>query len=253
MTKFKYIILKTPSKLIQSDVITDAISIVELFKQHETLVNFFKNLELKVHGILPSKDPVYLSVNDLCILTRKCVIFTNYENKVLNNHRLEMAATLSRFYPLDRMCYINFPATLSAKDVLEINDTFYVSISNETNMEGAEKFKEHAEKWGFKVIIITNSEGSLRKNLNYLEHNNMLIKEGYALPEEFKEFNLITVPLHEESAIGSIWANDTIIMPKDCETVWSQLVNLNKYVVVKMNDSEFRKLNIKLNELVALF
>lgn len=254
MKKFKYAIIKSPSQNIQGVDGVEDISVSELFRQHETLVSFLKNIDLKVHGVPPSIDDLnYIRINELCIPTRKCVIFSNVDNKVLNNYRTELVAHFSRFYPLDRMHYINFPATISAKDVLMVNDTYYVSISDYTNIEGAQRFSDILSSYGFRVIIVNNSDAPLKDYLNYIEHNYLLIKEGYSLPEEFKEFNLINVRIEEENGLGCLWVNDTIIIPNGCEELKKELNQINRYVVVGINDSELRKMRATINSLVLAF
>lgn len=254
MKRFNYVVLRSPSKNVSGFGESNDVSISDLFKSHEILVNFFKNIGIKVHALPALKDEYnYIKLDELCITTRKCLIFANLENNIINNYKTELASHMSRFYPLDRIHYINFPATISGKDILVVNDTYYVSLSDKTNVEGAEKLKEILTKYDFRVIIVPNSNGHLKDNLNYLDYNNMLIKEGYMLPDEFREFNLIPVNLSEENGIGTLWINDTIIIPNNCEELKQNINSLNKYVVVNINDAEFRKLDALLTNMVVLF
>lgn len=254
MKKYNYAVLKTPSNNIIGMQGIEDLSYSELLKQHDTLQHFLKNIGIKVHSISSSRDNInYLNINELCITTRRCAIFTNIDDKIVNNFKVEVATHLSRFYPLDRIHYINFPATVSGRDIVVVNDTYYVSISELTNQEGAEELKKILSRYNFKVIIVNQNIDSLKNNINYIEHNNLLIKEGFTLPSEFREFNLINVNMSEENGIGSIWVNDTIIIPNNCEDLKSRLNMMNKYIVVGMNDSEIRKLKLCLNNLALLF
>lgn len=252
MNKFKYAILKSPINAVKAN--NGEVSLTELLKQQDTLLHFLKNINILAR-VMPNQTPntKYGPINDLVITTRKCAVFCNFEDRDVNNSKIELATYISRFFPLNRIHYINFPGTISNRDILAVNDTYYVSISDKTNIEGANQLKEIFAQYKFKVIIITGSNGSLRDNLNYLEYNNLLIKEGYTLPSELKEFNLINVELAEQNGLGCLWVNDTIIMPNNCSKLKYALNSLNKgYIVVGMNDSEITKLESWINKMTIM-
>lgn len=253
MKKFNYAILKSPVNVVKQENI-NGVSLTELLKQQDTLLHFLKNIGIKVHA-MSNQSPTNgnLKIKELVLTTRKCAVFLNFDNPDLNNMKVELAVNLSRFYPLDRIHYISFPAIISNRDILVVNDIYYVSISPLTNMEGANKLKEILGRYGFKVVIVENSIGSLADNLNYIEYNNLLIREGFIMPQELREFNLIKVDLAEENGLGALWVNDTIIIPNNCSQLKFNLNTLNKYIIVGMSDSEFVKLGTFINNITLMF
>lgn len=247
--KFNYAILKSPSREYENL----GANYVNILKQHDTLIHFLKNIGIKVHIIMPNLSEFGINVGQSCLTTRKCVIFSNSNSTETINQKSEVALHLSRFYPLDSFHFISYPSLFSSEDVIVVNDTFYISISDKTNLEGASQAENILLKYGFRVKIVNDSSLPLRQYLNYLEFNNLMIKKDYTLPSAFQDFNLIEINNEEEDAIGSIYLNETIIFSNNNEISKQKVNSLGKYVIVSMNDSEFKNLRILLKNLVILF
>lgn len=254
MKKYNYAILKTPSEKITNIEGYGNIAMNELFKQHDTLVNYLKNIGIKVHVIHnQGNDEWFTNISDICLTTRKCSILLNSNDAVINNYKCELASHLSRFYPLDRIHYITFPAIVSNRDILVVNDTYYIALSSLTNLEGAEKMREILERYKFRVVIIQDCIEHIKDYINYVEYNNLLVKEGYNIPGELQEFNIVPLDITEQNGIGSLWVNDTIIIPNNCQKLKSYLNSLNKYAVVGMNDTELWKIGSLIKRINLLF
>lgn len=254
MKKFNYALLRTPSQSAKNYILEGEISLSQIIGEHETLMHFLKNVPIRVHNVPSAANDVILSrINQLCLATSKCVVFSNFEENMLNNQRIQLVAHFSRFYPLDRIHAIDFPGTFSARDALVVDNTVFVSISQETNEDGAKQLAEILGKYNFEVVIIRDSQDSLQNYLNYIEGNNLLVKEGYEIPTEFNEFNQIVLPNDEISGIGAIWINDFIILPNNCFSLKEALIGLEKYRILSMSTEELNKLSISLKEFVILF
>lgn len=254
MKKFNYAILRTPSQSAQKYVTETEVNFNEVIKEHETLVHFLKNVPIRVHNLPSAKEDVIGSkISPLCIPTERCVVIGNFEENIVNNQKLTLTAHLSRFYPLDKIYFIDFPGTLSSRDVLAVDKTFFVSLSNWTNVEGVNQFIEFVKPLGYEVVTIKESQDSLQNYLNYIEGNNLLVKDGYEIPEEFNSFSKIVVPAEESSAIGSLWINETIILPSECVGIKEYLIGLNRYKVLSISVDNFNKIASMLKEYVILF
>ncbi|RXY96995.1 hypothetical protein D8X55_01735 [Malacoplasma penetrans] len=254
MKKFNYAILRTPSQSAQKYIVDTEFDFKEFVKEHETLTHFLKNIPIRVHNLPSVKDDIIGSkINPLCIATERCVILGNFDENIVNNQKLALTAHLSRFYPLDKIFFIDYPGILSSRDILEVDKTFFVSLSNWTNQEGVNQFIEFVRPLGYEVITITNSQDSLQNYLNYVSGNNLLVKDGYEIPQEFDVFNKVVVPVEESSAIGALWVNETIILPNECVGIKEYLIELNRYRVLSIATPTFNQIQAMLKEYVILF
>lgn len=254
MKKFNYAFLRTPSQSAKNYILEGEVSLSQIINEHETFSHFLKNIPIRVHN-LPSvtNDVIISKIGQLCLATSKCVIFSNFEENILNNQRIPLVAHFSRFYPLDRIHAIDFPGTFSSRDVLVVDNTFFVSLSQETNEEGAKQLAEILNKYGYEVVVIKDSQDSLQNYLNYIEGNNLLVKPGYDVPVEFNEFNQIFLSEDEVNGIGSLWINEFVIVPNNCLTLKESLISLERYRVLSITTDELNKLSTLLKEFVILF
>ncbi|MCF0217656.1 MAG: hypothetical protein HUJ42_01265 [Malacoplasma sp.] len=254
MKKFNYAIFRTPAKPYQNLESSDAGDRLKVIKEHETLIHFVKNVPVRVHQLKgDKKDCIVSKLNQLCIATEKCVILNNFSDPATNNQKIMLTAHLSRFYPLDKIFFIDFEGLVSSEDVLQIDDTFYVSLSEKTNQEGINQLSEILKELSYKVVLIQDSPEPLQKYLNYIEGNNLLFKENANVPECFANFNKIPVSENESSAIGAIWINDTIILPLVCEATKQTLININRYKVLSIANDMLNLKQILLKEFLVLF
>lgn len=254
MKKFNYAVVRTPTEY--NDGLSDKpdFSMSQIIKEHDTLVHFLKNVPIRVHNMPSIKNDVIGSkLSQLCIATPRCVVLTNFIDGLVNNQKINIATHLGRFYPLNKIHFIDFPGLVSTKDVLVVDDTYYVSLSDETNQEGAAQLGEILSQYGLTVVIVNDSAEPLSKYLNYIEGNNLLVREGYEAPNIFDQFNKVIIPEEERSAIGAIWINEVIIFPNDCPKIKEFLISLDRYKILSISIDEMNKINNLLKEYLILF
>lgn len=259
MKKLNYAITKTPSASIvygvsQNQLLGNPIY-SEVINNHSKYVQILKSLGLMVHQ-MPATEffPKSCFVEDLAILTKKCAVITNPGDAGRNGEKTEMAANVSRYYPLDKIHYIQYPGTLDGSDVLIVNDLFFVGISDGTNNEGVNQLVNILKPYGFTVIpIFVEDRNHLKNHLCYIENNNMLISDQYFNYPAFDQFNKIHVPLDERKALKSVWINGTIIMPYGCPTVQKTIQDLEKYQIINVNSTEFEKIDGGISSLSIIF
>ena len=254
MKKFNYAVVRTPTEY--NDGLSEKLnySITQIIKEHDTLVHFLRNVPIRVHS-MPSvvNDVIGSKLSQLCIATPRCVVLTNFVDGLVNNQKINIATHLGRFYPLNKIHFIDFPGLVSTKDVLTVDDTYYISLSDETNQEGAAQLSEILSQYGLNVVVVKESVEPLSKYLNYIEGNNLLVREGYEAPNIFDQFNKVIVPEEEKSAIGAIWINEVLILPNDCPRVKEYLIGLDRYKILSISIDEMSKINNLLKEYLILF
>lgn len=259
MKKLNYAITKTPPGSIIYGVSQNQMlgnpNYSEVISNHTKFIHILKNLRIMVHQ-MPATEifPKSCFVEDLAILTKKCAIITNPSDASRNGEKTEMAATVSRYYPLDKIHYIQYPGTLDGSDVVAINDYFFVGISDGTNNEAINQLVAIFNLYGYTVIpVFVEDAKHLKDHINYIENNNMLIDDQYFYYPAFDQFNKIHVPFNEKAALKSVWVNNTIIMPYGCPTVQKAIQDLNQYQIINLNSSEFEKVDGGISSLAIIF
>ena len=110
------------------------------------------------------------------MLTRKCAIITNPGAPTRKGEIEAMIPVIRKFYPEDKIEYIQAPGTLEGGDVMMVGDHFYVGRSARTNEEGIRQFICILEKYGLTGSEVPLEEVlHLKTGVNYLENNNLLV------------------------------------------------------------------------------
>lgn len=213
-------------------------------KQHEDYIEALKKCGVKV-TVLESDEryPDSCFVEDPAVLTPYCAIITNPGAPSRNGEKLEILDAVSKFYPEEKIEYIDTPGTLEGGDVMMVGDHFYIGRSARTNEEGIRQFIEILEKYG-----MTGSEVPLEKVLhlktgvNYIENNIMLVSGEFIDKPDFAKYTKIVVPEEEAYGANCIWVNDKVIVAEGYPTV-EKAVRDAGYEVIIVDTSEYRKLD----------
>ena len=182
-------------------------------------------------------------MEDPALITKECAIITNPGAESRNGEKFEIVDAVRKFFPEDRIEYIQAPGTLEGGDVMMVGDHFYVGRSARTNEEGIRQLTEILAKYG-----MTCSEVKLEKVLhlktgvNYLENNNMLVSGEFVTKPDFEQYNRVEIPEEEAYAANCIWVNDTVIVPEGYPAVLAAVQNLG-YKTLLVDTSEYRKLD----------
>lgn len=249
MKKFKKIIAREPSKSIINGITSSpdlgSVNYQLASQQHKDYINILKNLGLETY-LIPKdeKFPDSVFVEDAALLTAKCAVITNPGAIARNGEKTEMAAHVAQFYKPNKMHYIQAPGTLDAGDVMMVNDTFYVGLTERTNQEGINQLTEIFKPYDYQVVAVPVKEGlHLKSSVSYLEYNNLLITSDLIDNPIFDNFNKIPVPDDEKYCANSIWVNDTIIVPKGYPKTLALIKKLNEYQIIMADTSEIAKLD----------
>ena len=243
MKKFNHVIVRRPCRAMV-DGITSAPELgrpdYELaLKEHDAYIEALKQCDVDV-TILEADEryPDSCFVEDPALITRECA---GVESR--NGEKFEIVDAVRKFFPEDRIEYIQAPGTLEGGDVMMVGDHFYVGRSARTNEEGIRQLTEILAKYG-----MTCSEVKLEKVLhlktgvNYLENNNMLVSGEFVTKPDFEQYNRVEIPEEEAYAANCIWVNDTVIVPEGYPAVLAAVQGLG-YKTLLVDTSEYRKLD----------
>lgn len=213
-------------------------------KEHDAYIEALKQCDVDVTVLeADERYPDSCFVEDPALITRACAIITNPGAESRNGEKFEIVDAVRKFFPEDRIEYIQAPGTLEGGDVMMVGDHFYVGRSARTNEEGIRQLTEILAKYG-----MTCSEVPLEKVLhlktgvNYLENNNMLVSGEFVTKPDFAQYNKVEIPEEEAYAANCIWVNDTVIVPEGYPAVLAAVQSLG-YKTLLVDTSEYRKLD----------
>jgi len=182
-------------------------------------------------------------INSMAVVTEYLAVIGNSSNDGLKSaEQKDVAAALagSRF-----LKFITSPGRLHCGDVLQLNNHFYISLSEQTNQEGAAQLAFFLAESGYKVTMLAiDQERPVRLGtaVAYLGHNRILIREELARHFSFLEYDQVIVPYKERGAANALLVNGTLVMPAGYSETLKKIRQLD-IPVVEVNMSEFEKLN----------
>ena len=213
-------------------------------QQHDDYIAALRQCGVEV-TILPADEryPDSCFVEDPAVITSKCAIITNPGAPSRNGEKDEIIGAIRKFFPEDKIEYIQSPGTLEGGDVMMVGNHFYVGRSARTNEEGIRQFIAILEKYGLSSSEVTLEEVlHLKTGVNYLENGNMLVAGEFVKKPEFAQYNRVEIPQEEAYAANCIWVNGTVIVPKGYPAVEAAVRALG-YPVLLVDTSEYRKID----------
>ena len=241
----KYAIVRTPGRSI-----IDGITSVDLGKpdyqkallQHQAYIKALEccGLEVEVLDAL-EEHPDSCFVEDVALLTPGLAIVTNPGAISRKRETEYIKGVLACTH--NRIEKIFPPGTLEGGDIMRVDDTYYIGISERTNLEGYTQASTILKDRGFNSIPVQLNEMlHLKTGLSYLNNNNLLITGEFLKNPIFDQFNKIVVEDDESYAANAILVNDCVIMPEGFPKT-TKIVENTGYKVVTLDVSEFQKID----------
>lgn len=212
----------------------------ELLAQHENYIKALEKCNVSIKKLSASEAfPDSTFVEDTAVLTPEFAIITNPGADSRNGETKEMVSVLKEFYTGFR--YINLPGSLDGGDVLQINNNFYVGLSDRTNEEGAKQLKTILESADYKVTIIPLKEVfHLKTGVTYIGNNTIVAAGEFIKHPDFEQYHKIEVPPEEEYTANTIRVNDYVITPKGFPKTNQKMKDAG-FKTIKVDMSEFQK------------
>jgi dimethylargininase len=200
-------------------------------KQHDAYVRCLQSLGLTVE-VLPAAPgfPDACFVEDTAVVTREIAVITRPGAPSRQGETESMAAPLSAHRPLAR---IEAPGTLDGGDILQVDNRFFIGVSDRTNAEGARQLAAILAEYGYTSDIINVAAGL---------HLKSSLTRDFAGHPAIKGFRQIICPEGEEYAANTLLVNGTLIMPSGYPGVRALLRPLG-LPMVELNTSEYRKMD----------
>ncbi len=248
MKKFNHVIVRRPCRALTEGITSGLFpgkpNYELALKQHDAYIEALKECGVDV-TVLPADEryPDSCFVEDPALLTRACAIITNPGAPSRNGEKDEIIDAVRKFYPEEKIRYIQAPGTLEGGDVMMVGDHFYVGRSARTNEEGIRQLTEILAEFGMTCSEVHLEEVlHLKTGVNYLENNIMLVSGEFVDKPEFMKYHRVQIPEEEAYAANCIWVNDTVIVPEGYPAVLAAVKDLG-YRTIVVDTSEYRKLD----------
>lgn len=240
---FKQVIVKKPSSSYVNGLTTSDLGKPDYEKvlvQHDNYIQALKKCGVEVEYLLESDEfPDSTFVEDTAVLTPGFAVIANPGAETRNKEIIEMESVIKKYY--DDIRYIKAPGTLDGGDVLQIDDHFYIGISERTNEEGAEQLKRILESADYKATIVPLKEFfHLKTGIAYLGNNQIIVAGEFVDHPDFDHYEKIIVTKEDEYSANCIRVNDYVIIPKGYEETKRKL-NEAGYQIIELEMSEFQK------------
>ncbi len=240
---FERVIVKTPSNsyvegLTTSDLGTP--NLEEALVQHEAYVRALRKCGVEVTHLQPNEQfPDSTFVEDTAVLTKEFAVITNPGTPSREKETVEMRPVIERFY--QKVYTIESPAALDGGDVLQVENAFFIGISDRTNEAGAEQLKSILESEGYEATIIPLQQFfHLKTGISYVGKNQLVVAGEFIEHPAFASYDKIIIPQEDEYSANCIWVNDYVIIPAGYANTKAALEERG-HQVIEVEMSEFRK------------
>lgn len=244
---FTNAIVKKPAKSIVDGISTSNLgkpSFEKAREQHENYIRALKKAGLEV-TVLESdnKYPDSTFVEDPAIVTKDFAVITNPGAESRKGETREIAETLLNFYSEDQIFKIKAPATLEGGDVMQVNNIFYIGLSERTNKMGGEELKEILKENGLKGVIVDFKDIlHLKTGIAYIGDNTLVTIKSFIDKEEFSDYDKIILDDEESYAANCIRVNEYVIIPKGFPEAKNKIEKAG-FNTLSVDVSEFRKID----------
>jgi dimethylargininase len=140
--------------------------------------------------------------------------------------------------------FITSPGLLDFDDVVRVGTQYYISLSPNTNQEGAAQLAFFLREFGYKITVLEQDrENAVRLNtsVTYLGQKILLLREELSRNFAFLGFDKIIVPHSERGAANAVMVNGTLLLPFGYPEISAKVKEFG-IPVIEINVSEFEKI-----------
>lgn len=209
-------------------------------KQHAQYVDAIRTCGLEVIELHANElYPDSTFVEDVAITTSRFAVLANPAPKI-RSHEAKIIEPVIREH-FDKVYRIFEPGKLEGGDILKIDNTFFVGLTERTNEEGAAQFKHVVEHNGYTCHIVTVEQAAyLKQSVTYIGKNTILVCGEFINHPLFEAYDKIIVPQEEAYATNALKINDFLFIPKGYPQT-AALLQQAGFSFATLNLSEFQK------------
>lgn len=245
MYKFNQAIVRRPGKSM-IEGITEADQGLpdysKALRQHQKYIEALVQCGLDVK-VLDAVEgyPDSVFIEDVAVLTPHCAIITRPGAPTRTGEIEGMVSVLMTEFQQIEM--IESPGTLEGGDVMQIDNHFYIGLSDRTNRAGAGQLIAILECYGMSGSTVPVTEFlHLKTGVTSFAGNQLIAAGEFKDRNEFDRFDIMTVAAEERAAANCIRINDHILMSSGFPETRNMFQSLGEQVI-EVDISEFAKLD----------
>jgi dimethylargininase len=179
-------------------------------------------------------------VEDTAVVCEHVAVLTPLGAPSRQGEQLTIEPELAKHKPVVR---ITPPALIEGGDVLQVDKTFYVGLSERTNRAGAQALADTVAPYGYETIIIACCPSlHFKTDVNFIGNNTILVSPCCDSLPELSGFQRVIVEDDEAYARNCLYINGTVIVPEGFPKTLAK-VRATGVDTVVIDVSEFRKLD----------
>lgn len=241
---FTHAITRRPSAEMVNGITTAGLGVPDYtlaLEQHDAYCQALVALGLDVTVL--DAEPGYPDccfVEDTAIVCEDVAVIAPLGAPTRQGEQETIEPVLARFKPIDR---VTPPATFEGGDVLQVGNTFYIGLSERTNMAGAEALGAAVSAYGYEWNAVECGPSlHFKTDVNYIGNETLLVSPYFEDAPELAAFTKIVVDDDEAYARNCLFINGSIIVPAGFPKTLAKLESLGQPLVV-LDVSEYRKLD----------
>jgi dimethylargininase len=216
---------------------------IKALEQHQNYINTLIHCGLEV-TVLPAVDtfPDSCFVEDPALLTNRFALLTR-PGAISRQGEVDIIEPcIQKFYKVQTH-KIEAPGTLEAGDVMQVEDHFYIGISQRTNSNGAKQLSALLAQYGYQSTLVELKHFlHLKTGVSYLGNGYLLVNGEFVNHPAFHSYEQLVIDDSEAYAANCIRVNDNVIMPLGFHRS-IEMVRSSGFQVVTVDVSEFRKID----------
>lgn len=242
-------IIRSPSRNFADGLTTSGLPAPDYalaVKQHDEYCLALQSLGLRLTRFpADERYPDSTFVEDTAIVAERVAVITRPGAPSRRSEVDDITQTLNQFYP--RVQAITDPATVDGGDVCQVEDRFFIGISERTNEDGAAQLSAILKTAGYACTFIDIRNLSprllhLKSGLAYLGSQRLVVDSELSGRAEFREFELICPDDDESYAANCLAFGNNVLIAAGHPRFEAQLRQLG-FNPKALNMSEFQKMD----------
>jgi dimethylargininase len=179
-------------------------------------------------------------VEDTAVVCAEVAVLTPLGAPSRQGEQETLEPELAKYRPVTR---ITPPALIEGGDVLLVDKTFYVGLSDRTNAQGAAALADAVRPHGYETMTIACCPSlHFKTDVNYIGNHTILVSPCCDTLPELSGFKRLVVEDDEAYARNCLYVNGTVIVPEGFPKTLA-LVRATGVRTTVIDVSEFRKLD----------
>ncbi len=241
---FTHAVLRTPGPDFADGITTAELgkpTYSLMLEQHAAYARTLQGLGLQLQVLppLPGFPDAYF-VEDVAVVVPEVAVITRPGALARRGEAPHIEAALAKHRSL---AHITDPGTLDGGDILIVDRTVFIGLSDRTNAEGARQLAEILGTHGYTARTVPVAEClHFKSSVTHVGGRDLLVSTAFSGRPEFEGFTCHVMDEDETYACNTLLVNGTLITPKGFPKTLARLQALGR-PIVELDMSEGRKMD----------